>query len=315
MTPATVGRRRRLLRLAGPAGVVSGIAIDHRDSLRVYLELQGLTGLSVAELRALKLALVRALAPVASALMLDAELGQAAFETSAVPASIGLIMPLEAQGYESGADARVTTLLDDFSPATALQYGADACKLLLPYRVDAEASAAELDALVVSTAAICHGLGLPLVIEPVVYRQSTESSSAFADAYQGLLLRAVARLQPLGADVLKVPFPVLDLATAGEAAATDACRELAAACRDTPWVLLGAGVAIDVFVDQIRLAGQAGASGFLAGRGIWGSALSRDPEEVERLARVVALPAFERCRATAEQFARPLHIPWPMIRA
>ena len=295
------------MRLAGPAGVVSGIAIDHRDSLRVYLEQQGLTGLTVAELRTLKRSLVRALAPASSALMLDAELGQAAFETDAVPASIGLIMPLEAQGYETGGDARVTTLLDDFSPAIALEYGADACKLLLPYRVDDEATAALQDALVVSTAASCHALGLPLVIEPVVYRQSTESSSAFAGAFQGLLLRAVARLQPLGADVLKVPFPVLDLAAAGEPAATAACGELAEACGDTPWVLLGAGVGIDVFVDQIRLAGLAGASGFLAGRGIWGSALSRDPAEAERLARTIALPAFERCREMAEQFARPLH--------
>lgn len=295
------------MRLAGPAGVVSGIAIDHRDSLRVYLEQQGLTGLTVAELRTLKRSLVRALAPASSALMLDAELGQAAFETDAVPASIGLIMPLEAQGYETGGDARVTTLLDDFSPAIALEYGADACKLLLPYRVDDEATAALQDALVVSTAASCHALGLPLVIEPVVYRQSTESSSAFAGAFQGLLLPAVARLQPLGADVLKVPFPVLDLAAAGEPAATAACGELAQACGNTPWVLLGAGVGIDVFVDQIRLAGLAGASGFLAGRGIWGSALSRDPAEVERIARDVALPAFERCREMAERVARPLH--------
>jgi len=304
-----------LLRLAGPTGVISGIAIDHRDSLRIYLERQGLTGLTVAELRALKLSLVRELAPAASALMLDAELGQAAFETGAVPASIGLIMPLEAQGYETGGDARVTTLLDDFSPATALEYGADACKLLLPYRIDDEASAARQDALVSSVAEACHGLGLPLVIEPVVYRQSTETHSAFAGAYQGLLLRAVARLQPLGTDVLKVPFPALDLPALGEAAAAIACRELAEACGDTPWVLLGAGAGIDVFVEQIRLAGQAGAAGFLAGRGIWGGALSRDPAEAERLARAIALPAFERCRAMAEQFARPLHIAWPLIRA
>ena len=267
-----LGRRRRLLRLAGPGGVIAGLAIDHRDSLRVVLEKQGLSGLTTANLRGLKAALTRALAPSATALMLDAELGQLAFESGAVPASIGLIMPLEAQGYEVAGDGRLTTLLDDFSPTIALQYGADACKLLLPYRVDDPASAARQDALVASSAAACHMLGLPLVIEPVVYRWSTESAGDYAAAYPSLLLGAVARLQPLGADLLKVPFPVLDLAATGEPAAADACRALAEACAGTPWVLLGAGVDTDTFVEQIRLAGMAGASGFLAGRGIWGSA-------------------------------------------
>lgn len=295
-----------MLRLGGPGGVIAGIAIDHRDSLRVVLEEQGLTGLTRADLRGLKLALVRTLAPAASALMLDAELGESALETGAVPASIGLIMPLEAQGYEVVGDGRVTSLLDDFTPATALAWGADACKLLLPYRVDHEASAARQDALVVSVGAACHGLGLPLVIEPVVYRWSSESPADYGAAYRALVVGAVARLQPLGADILKVPFPVLDLAATGEAAARDACRALAGACADTPWVLLGAGLDIDSFVEQVRLAGMAGASGFLAGRGIWGRALTRDAAQTERIAATVCLPAFERCREMAERVARPL---------
>ncbi len=305
--PATApGRQRRLRRLGGPGGVVAGIAIDHRDSLRVVLEHRGFTGPTTADLRSLKRALTIALAPAATALMLDAELGQLAFETGVVPASIGLIMPLEAQGYEIVGDGCTTTLLDDFSPATALRYGADACKLLLPYRVDDEASSARQDALAAGTAASCHELGLPLVIEPVVYRRSTESAANYAGAFESLLLGAVARLQPLAADLLKVPFPVLDLAAAGEPAATGACRALAEACGGTPWVLLGAGLDTDTFVEQIRLAGIAGASGFLAGRGIWGSALTLDAAKTERLARTICLPAFEHCREMAERFAKPL---------
>ncbi len=288
-----------------PNGIIAGLAIDHRDSFRAYLEQQGLAGLTIAELRALKAVLVRVLAPAASALMLDAELGQAAFETGAVPPRIGLIMPLEAQGYEVVGDGRVTTLLDHWQDSLGM-YKADAYKVLLPYRVDHEPSAARQDALVASVVEDCHGSGFPLVIEPVVYRWSDESAADYAAAYEGLVVGAVVRLQPLGADVLKVPFPLLDVASAGEAAATAACADLAEACANTPWVLLGAGVGIDVFVEQIRLAGLAGASGFLAGRGIWGRALSRDPAEAEHLARTVALPAFEHCREVAERFARPL---------
>ena len=73
-------RRRRLQRLGGPDGVMAGLAIDHRDSLRVYLEKRGVSGLTIADMRRLKLALTRVLAPAATALMLDAELGQLAFE-------------------------------------------------------------------------------------------------------------------------------------------------------------------------------------------------------------------------------------------
>ena len=298
-------RRRRLERLAGPDGIVAGLAIDHRDSLRVYLERRGLIGLTTTELGALKAALVKVLAPAASALMLDAELGQAAFESGVVPAAIGLIMPLEAQGYEVVGDGRVSALLEDWQ-AIAPSHHADATKLLLPYRVDHERSAARQDALVAHVVDRCHRQGLPVVIEPVVYPWSSESAADFAHAYERLVVGAVARLRPLGADLLKVPFPLLDLATTGEARAGEACRALADACAGTPWVLLGAGAGLDEFVDQIRLAGVAGASGFLAGRGIWGPALSRDPAEAERLARDVALPAFERCRAAARRFAQPL---------
>ena len=78
--------------------------------------------------------------------MLDEELGGLALEAGAVPSWVGLIMPLEAQGYETIGAGRTTTLLDDFSPARALGYGADACKLLLPYRVDDAESAARQDA-------------------------------------------------------------------------------------------------------------------------------------------------------------------------
>ncbi len=300
-------RRQRLLRLAGPDGIIAGLAIDHRDSLRVYLERQGLAGLTTAELGDLKAALVRVLAPAASTLMLDAELGQAAFDSGAVPPSIGLIMPIEAQGYEVVGDGRLTTLLADWE-AIAPSHHADACKLLLPYRVDHEPSAARQDALVAGVAQVCHGYGLPLVIEPVAYQWSSESAADYALAYEALVIGAVARLQPLGADLLKVPFPLPGLASAGEDRASEACRALAGACAGTPWVLLGAGVGIDEFVDQVRLAGRAGASGFLAGRGIWGPALSPDPAEAERLARAVALPAFERCRDTAHRFAQPLRL-------
>lgn len=306
MRAAAIERRQRLLRVGGPGGIVAGIALDHRDSLRAVLERRGIEGLTDADIRELKLRLARALAPAATAIMLDEEFGVAALDAGVVPASVGLIMPLEAQGYETVMDGRATTRLEDFGPAEALRRGAAACKLLLPYRVDNEPSSERQDALLEATVADCHAVGLPLVVEPLVFRDPSESSAWYAGAYRALVVGAVARLQPLGADLLKLPFPVLDLADAGETEALDACRELDRTCAGTPWVLLGAGADTTTFLEQIRLAGTAGASGFLAGRGIWGAALVRDPDEADRLATAVCLPDLERCRATAEEFSRPL---------
>ena len=123
VSPAAADRQRRLVRLGGERGVVAGIAIDHRDSFRVMLERQGLAGLGDADLRELKLRLARVLAPAATAIMLDEEFGGPALDAGAIPASVALIMPLEAQGYETVEDGRTTTLLTDFRPAKRCDAG------------------------------------------------------------------------------------------------------------------------------------------------------------------------------------------------
>ena len=92
---------------------------------------------------------------------------------------------------------------------------------------------------------------------------------------------------------------MLDLRATDDATASFACGQLAEACGDTPWVLLGGGADTVVFLDQVRLAGAAGASGFLVGRGIWVSALDRDPDVVERRAERLARDEFARCREAA----------------
>jgi tagatose-1,6-bisphosphate aldolase len=300
-------RTRRLLRLADPDGVVAGIALDHRDSFRTVLRGQGLDGITDDEIQRLKRALTRALLGSATAIMIDAELGSAALEDAVDPSRVGVIMPLEAQGYEAQGDRRLTSLLRDFSPATALAMGAAACKLLLPYRVDDAEAADHQDAVLRGAVAACHAAGLPLVVEPVVHRRSDETLDAHEAAYPALVIDAVRRIQPLGADLLKLPFP-LRHADPGDRVAADACAAIAHACAGTPWVLLGGGADIDTYVRQIRIAGEAGASGFLAGRGIWAPVLRRDPGETERLATDIARPAFERCRDAARAVARPLTV-------
>ena len=62
----------------------------------------------------------------------------------------------------------------DFTAASAVERGADAGKLLVPYRADRPAPAKRQDTVIRAAAADCHRAGLPLVVEPLVRRLSTE---------------------------------------------------------------------------------------------------------------------------------------------
>jgi tagatose-1,6-bisphosphate aldolase len=284
---------------------VAGIAIDHRNSLRSLLARRGLGRWSDAALRELKLRLVEGLASAATAVMIDEEIGGLALDRGAVPATVGLIMPLEAQA-NAADDELLTTLMTEFTPVDAAQRGAAACKVLVPYRADLPEAAARQDAVIATAAASCHAAGLPLVIEPVVHRLSGEAEDAYACAHPALLVEAVGRIRALGVDLLKLPFPVLDLEASSEEAAVAACGAVDTACGGTPWVLLGGGVDSSTFAAQVRIAGIAGASGFLVGRGIWGGALLADPDDAARQAAGPCREDLLRTRAVAERFARPL---------
>ena len=96
------------------AGLVLGLAFDHRDSLDVLLREVGLGNLGLGGIRTLKETVVRAVAPEASAVMLDHTYGAAAIASGAIPAGVGLVMPLEAQGYAQLGDERRVSLAEDF---------------------------------------------------------------------------------------------------------------------------------------------------------------------------------------------------------
>lgn len=291
-----LGRRRRLLRLAGPRGAVVGLAIDHRESLRDLYRARGATVPPDRELAALKARLVRVLAPLASVVLLDLELGRDALRL--VPPAVALVMPLEAPGHEPLGEARLTRLLADFSPADAARLGADACKLLVHYRPDVDEAARRQDELVTHALADCHAVGLPLVVEPIVYRLAEEDEAAFRPRFADLVIETARRLAALGVDILKLQFP--------ESADAAACAELDAACGAVPWTLLGGGGDPEGFDVQLRVACAAGASGFVVGRTVWDAALDRDPAESERRAVGVCAPLLRRFREIAEARCRPL---------
>jgi tagatose 1,6-diphosphate aldolase len=302
------GRRRRLLALADETGIVVGFAFDHRDSLDVVLRELGLGTMTPDEIRDLKEAIVRAIAPAASAVMLDHEYGRTAIEHRAIPAGVGLVMPLEAQGYAQLGDERRTTLLPDFSPAHALALGADACKLLLPLRPDRAAFIEDQLEVAARAVAAAHAVGLPIVLEPQVYRVSRETADDYAARLTALTSGAVKLVAAAGADLLKLPFPTVDKPDdpGADERARVACATLHAAASGIPWVLFGASVPTRTFGWQLRHAGEAGACGFLVGRTVWRDALGSDPGRSAAVAAATCVPRLVGFGAVARANCRPM---------
>jgi tagatose 1,6-diphosphate aldolase len=295
-----IGRRRRLDALSGERGVFAVAAIDHRDALGAAHAKAGLPAPSRAQVLRFKATVIAALAPHATGVMLDSEAGGLALATGA-PGPGPVVMPLEAQGYSDVEAGRVTTFLPDWSPARAAASGASACKLLLPYRPEHEASAAKQDAVVVEAVAGCRSVGLPLIVEPIAYPLSGEDASELAGRLGPIVLATVERLQPVGGDILKVQFP----RAADAAAEAEWCRRIDAACGETPWVLLGGGGDAAGFARDVEASCAAGASGFIAGRTLWQAALGLEGDELEERLQTVCVPLVKRLRALADAHGRP----------
>jgi tagatose 1,6-diphosphate aldolase len=287
----TAARARRLDQIAGPDGVVVGAAVDHRDSLRAALARKGLPAPTDAQLSALKLLIVKALAPAATVMLLDAETSAAqALATGMLPRDVALVVPLEAQGYGETASMPTTTMLPGWSPARGAVLGAAGAKLLLPYRIDNREQSRRQEAVVSAVLEGCRETGIALILEPIVYGEAEPA------LFSELVIAGAARLSELGPDLLKVQHP-------GSAAA---CRELDDACgRDVPWVLLGGGADAGRLEEQVAEACEAGASGFIVGRTLWDAALVEDAAESVARLEALSAPLLGRLGAVARQHAAP----------
>ncbi len=273
--------------LCGADGLIIGAAADHRDSLRVELTRHGLD-VTEEELGAIKARVALAIAPAATVILLDAEVGApAARAAGALDGGLALVLPLEAQGYGDVATISESRLVPGFSPAVAVQQGAAGCKLLLPFRVDAADQADRQEAVAAACADACRAAGVPLVLEPIVYRRPGEELAA--ERFGELVVAGAARLARLAPGVLKLQYP-------GTPAL---CRDVHAACAGEPWVLLGGGADAETLERQIGEACAAGAIGFIVGRTLWTDALVPDPAERERILAERPLARLERLAAAA----------------
>jgi tagatose-1,6-bisphosphate aldolase len=310
MKTITIGKARGLQRCTTPRGTFTCLALDHRQNLRRALHPEDPSTVSDSQLSQFKLDVTSALADQATAVLLDPEYSAAqAIALRALPGSVGLVVAVESTGYTGEPTARQSQVLPGWSIEKAKRMGADAVKLLVYYHPDSP-TAPEIEAFTSQLADECQKVDLALMLEPLSY--SLEAGGALSNAEKRrIVIETARRLTPLGVDLLKAEFP--GGISGPEASWAQACAELTAAS-STPWILLSAAVDYDLYLRQVQVACQAGASGIAVGRAVWQEAVQMPAGERaaflsgigrSRLARLTALcqalgrPWMEQCSVQA----------------
>jgi len=284
-------------------------ALDHRGSLKRMLGGKHPERIGYQAMVDFKLDLCRVVAPHASAILLDPIYGAGqAIAAGVLPSSVGLLVSLEETGYSGTAEARITNILPDWNVKKIKKMGATAAKLLLYYRPDVDVAEKQLDT-VKKLADDCLAEDIPFVVEPVSYKvgEAEADPRNFARTKPQLVIETARQITELPIDVLKAEFPSDLQYEQGKRQLLDFCHQLNQVSQ-VPWIILSAGVNFELFYQEVELACQAGASGFLAGRALWQEATQISSRQ-ERLAflETIVVKRLESLTELANGYGTPWH--------
>lgn len=328
----SAGKYRSIRLLADDSGRFRMMAIDQRGSM--VRALSKVTGKEAAQIgyhdvARVKRAVTKVLAPFATATLTDPIYGYP-YSIDVLPRNVALLLAYEETGYEKsgpGGKERKTILIKEWSVDKARQAGADAIKLLLYYRPDASSDTNDHQHRIVRQVGDeCRKADMPLLLETVAYaidEPGTDSPEFARNKPKFVAGSAREFSKPeYGVDILKLEFPA-NLKYAREfanAVFDDKKREpvygvdeVKAFCKEVddnagvPWVILSAGVDIKEFLENVRLASAAGASGFLCGRAIWKKVTDYFPDDsaMEAWLEKEGAENFRQCNAAAREA-----LPW-----
>ena len=305
----SIGKIRGLQQIANPDGIFTMCAMDHRDSMRTMIDEEHPETVDCEEMVKYKLELCSALAPYASAVLLDPIYGAAqCLSRGAIPKHTGLLVSIEATGYGGGKENRITRLLEGWSVEKIKRMGASAVKILVYYRPDLKELAGQQLSTVRQVANECIKFDIPYLVEPKSYPVGDEvrNSEKYASVLEEVVIKTAQEITTLPIDVLKAEFPADMNYQKDEFQLLELCRRLDAASQ-VPWVILSAGVDFELFCEQVKIACKAGASGFLGGRAIWQEAMPiADAQERARYLVIVGQERMRRLNDIASRYA----VPW-----
>lgn len=304
MKTISIGKYRRLQQCSTPRGAISVLALDHRNNLRNALRPEAPDTVTDAELSAFKQNVVEYVSPAASAVLLDPEFGAAqCIQANSLSGRVGLLVTLEETGYTGNPLARQSALLQKWNVAKVQRMGGSAVKLLVYYHPKA-ATAKAIEQLVSQVAAECHTQQVPFFLEPLSYSLDPNEKKLPPEERREVVLETARILTPLGVDILKAEFPLDITAEVDEKAWATACAELSTASQ-TPWVLLSASVSYEIYLRQVTIACQKGASGVAVGRAVWQEATAMSGVQRQAYLQETVLERMERVTALCNALARP----------
>lgn len=274
LSPLTIGKIRGLQQIANERGIFVITAMDQRGSMRRMINPQAPKEVPAEQIIKIKLQLSGTFSPRSSAVLLDPQYGAPeSIAHATLSGRCGLLVALEHLDYDQTGDVRRSKVQEGWSVEKIKRMGGSAVKVLIYYHPDQPETAAWQEQFVRETQEQCARWDIPFVLETVVYgiNGMKDDSPEFAALKADLVIRSAKRLSPY-CDLYKAEFPANIKYDKDEARLADWCRQLNEACV-VPWVVLSAGVDIELFRDMVRIACQNGASGFLAGRAIWKKAV------------------------------------------
>ena len=248
------------------------VAMDQRNTLKRMYHAVGIPDPSDDELVGIKADTVQALRGSASGYLLDPTFGTPALSRlpSEGPAYGVLVAAEPSERGTINGEPR-----GHRDPALNAQWvkdqGGDALKFYVQLRADRKPgpdgvdTTAEVLQVVREVIADCREVGIPSVIENLIFPLAGEEAATPAQKADRIIEAAVL-LDELNPDLIKLEYP-------GDAAS---CRRLANSIKG-PWAVLSAGVAFDEFAAALRVScDEGGTSGFIAGRSIWKDAVGME---------------------------------------
>lgn len=305
-----IGKIRGLEQIATREGIFAICAMDHRGSLRRMIDEENPERVNYDTMVERKLELCSALAPHASAVLLDPEFGAAqCIKHAVLPGTTGLLVSIEATGYSGSKDSRITKLLNEWSVEKIKLMGASAVKILVYYRPDLKDVAAQQRHIIEQVAKDCIRYDIPFLVEPICYAIGFESrdEKELAIRKPALVLKTADEITTLPIDVLKAEFPADIRYEKDEKKLLNLCQQLSEISR-VPWVLLSAGVSYEQFYQEVKIACKAGASGFLGGRAIWQEAMRiKESRERRKFLATTAVDRLKQLTDIACKYGTPWH--------
>lgn len=235
------------------------LALDHRGSFLKLMNPTDPSSVTSQSAVSLKRDIITAVEGQMSGVLIDADYGLPAYQGFTKP----FLLPMEKSGYGDDHGERTTELM--YSAKQLKEWGAAGAKLLLYFNPRLASADSQLQ---VAREAVdeAHASGLPLFLEIVTYDPADEK----APVQSALVIESLEKLLTAGVvpDVWKLEYPGDDAS----------CAKVTSLVGKVPWILLTRGEQFETFTMQLKIASQAGARGFLAGRALWQEVCTLDGE-------------------------------------